>query len=283
MPGSVYDKIVSAYFSLTAAEKRTADFIIANKDKCQYMSIAELAAQSGVAEATVSRFCRTLGYKSFPALKLAMVSSTAVPKGEGILSGRIEDKDSIQEMSEKLYNANLDAMHQTLKLIDPKSISKATDVIFKAEKVVCMGQGGAMLMAEEASHLFSTVSGKFTSVFDSHSQLVATINMDHKDAILFFSYSGTTKDMIDTISVARKRKIPVILITRFAKSPGAELADIVLLFGSNESPLHSGSVPARIAQLYLIDVLFSEFCRRDRKAARASRKRIATETEVKHL
>jgi DNA-binding MurR/RpiR family transcriptional regulator len=74
-----------------------------------------------------------------------------------------------------------------------------------------------------------------------------------------------------------------LLITRFPKSPGAAMADVVLRCGSKEGPLQLGSVPAKIAQLFLLDVLFSEFCRRDLKACRQSRERIAAAMEGKHL
>ena len=107
--------------------------------------------------------------------------------------------------------------------------------------------------------------------------------MDSDDVILFFSFSGATKELIDTMRAAKDRGVKTLLVTRFPKSPGAQLADLVLPCGANESPLQLGSVPAKIAQLFLIDVLFSEFCRRDLAAARASRERLAAALEAKHL
>ena len=74
-----------------------------------------------------------------------------------------------------------------------------------------------------------------------------------------------------------------MLVTRFPNSPGAELADLVLQCGANESPLQSGSVAARIAQMYLLDVLFSEYTRRNMEKARDSRARIAQSLKTKHL
>ena len=47
MNESVFDKISAAYYELTAAEKKTADFIMANQGRSQYLSIAELAEYSG--------------------------------------------------------------------------------------------------------------------------------------------------------------------------------------------------------------------------------------------
>ena len=283
MTENVFDTIGHAYYDLTAAEKRTADFIMANRDRCQYLSIAELAEFSGVAEATVSRFCRRLGYKGFNAFKLAIANSSALPQDGDLLSGPVDASDSVEEMCRKVYAADQDAMRQTLELIDPENIRKAADLLQKAGRVVCMGQGGSMILAEMTAHLFATVSGKFSAVEDSHYQVMTTVNMEAEDVILFFSYSGATRDMLDTMRAAKARGVKLLLVTRFPKSPGTSLADLVLLCGSNEGPLQLGSVPAKIAQLFLMDVLFSEYCRRDLKVCRQSRERIAEAMENKHL
>ena len=283
MAESVFEKISRDYYELTAAEKRTADYVMANQERCQELSIAELAELSGVAEATVSRFCRRLGYKGFNAFKLAIANASAAGADSGVLSGPVAEGDSVEEMCQKLYSADQDAMFQTLELIEPEKIRKAADLLWAAGRVVCMGQGGSMLLAEVAGNLFATVSGKFSSMSDSHSQVVTAVNMDPEDVILFFSYSGATRDMLDTMRAAKTRGVKLLLVTRFPKSPGAALADVTLLCGSNEGPLQLGSVPAKIAQLFLVDVLFSEYCRRDLKTCRQSRGRVAAAMEGKHL
>ncbi len=284
MNESVFDKISAAYYELTSAEKKTADFIMANQGRSEYLSIAELAEYCGVAEATISRFCRRLGYKGFNAFRLALANASFTQTPEaGLLSGPIESTDSFEQMCGKLYTADQEAMRQTLELVDAETICRAVDLLHAAGRVVCMGQGGSMLMAQDASHLFSTVSGKFSAVLDSHLQIIATVNMQENDVILFFSFSGATKDLIDTMQAAKSRGVKTLLITRFLKSPGAQLADLVLPCGANESPLQLGSVPAKIAQLFLLDVLFSEFCRRDLESCRESRERLAAALENKHL
>ena len=191
------------------------------------------------------------------------------------LSGEVLDDDSLTDVCRKLYAADVSAMTQTLELIKPDDIKAAADLLERAGKVLCMGQGGSMIIASEAAHLFSTASGKFFAVGDSHMQVIAATTMSADDVILFFSYSGATKDMIETLQLARARGAKSILITRFPKSPGAALADVVLQCGANESPLQLGSVAARIAQMYLMDVLFSELCRRNLDQCRQSRARIA--------
>lgn len=281
---NVFGKIDQMYYELTASEKKTADYVLAHRSETQYMSIAELAEESGVAEATVSRFCRRLGYRGYNVFKLAIANASAAQHGaSGTLTGHIEENDSFEDMCSKLFSADRDAMAQTLSQLRPEQVRKAVDLLAGAEKVICMGQGGSMLMAEEAANLFSLVSGKFFAVPDSHSQIIAASNTGERDVLLFFSYSGATRDMMDTLHMAGERGTRVILVTRFAKSPGAALAEVVLPVGANESPLQLGSVSAKIAQLFLMDVLFSEYCRRDIDGCTARRERIAAALANKHL
>ena len=75
--GDVFTRINREYYQLTGAERKIADHIMLQRQDCQYMSISELAEAAEVAEATVSRFCRRMGYKGYSAFKLAVASSVA--------------------------------------------------------------------------------------------------------------------------------------------------------------------------------------------------------------
>ena len=154
--GNVFEQINSEYYQLTSAEKKVADYVVIHQQKTQFMSISELAEESGVAEATISRFCRRLDYKGYSAFKLAVANSTAGRAELLPARGEVLPEDSIEEMSQKLYATDRDAMAQTLELVRPETIRRAADILFSAQQVLCMGQGGSMLMAQEAAHLFST-------------------------------------------------------------------------------------------------------------------------------
>ena len=189
----------------------------------------------------------------------------------------------MEDICRKLYSAEVDALAQTMEVLDAAEVVRAADLLENARRVLFMGQGGSMLLAQEAAHLFSTVGNHFIPVIDSHMQAIAAAMMEQGDVILFFSYSGSTRAMMETLKLAKERGGRVILVTRFPKSPGAELSDIVLQCGANENPLQSGSIAARIAQMYLVDVLFSEYSRRDLRRTRENRARIAEALAKKHL
>lgn len=280
---SVFVHIGSEYYTFTAAEKKLADYILSAQDCISRMSISQLASACSVADATVSRFCRRLGYKGYPDFKLAIANASIHRLEDNPLSGEITREDTLEAISQKLLNASAMAMVQTREVLNLDAVAEAAAVLRESTSVLCMGQGGSMLIASEAAHLFSTISGKFRPVSDSHMQAMAAVMMEPTDSILFYSYSGSTLAMLDTLKTAKERGGRVILVTRFPNSPGAALADIVLQCGANENPLQSGSVPARIAQMYLTDILFSEYTRKNLDEAKERRNRIAQALAAKHV
>ena len=277
---NILERIHASYYQLTAAERKVADYVLARHDQVQFMSITQLADECGTAEATVSRFCRSLKLKGFNAFKIELakhsVSGSAPKTAEhdaDTQAGRIADVGRLA----------IEAVHQTLDLVEPHKITHAVEMLESAPHVMCIGSGGSMILASECAHLFSTVTGKFYAVSDSHSQMSATATMGQQDVIILFSYSGATTSGIQVLELARDKGIRTILITRFNKSPAAKLADVVLRCGSNEEPFQFGSVPAKIAQLIVVDVLFQEYCHRNQDACEENIQRIASALSGKHI
>ena len=281
--GDVFTRINREYYQLTGAEKKIADYMLLQRQECQYMSISEMAEVADVAEATVSRFCRRLGYKGYSAFKLAVAGSVGGQRPMSPLYGEVQQEDSLGDMCQKIYAADVDAITQTLALINPAAVTEAADMLLAADRVLCMGLGGSMVIAQEAAHMFSTALPNFFAVQDSHFQAIRSALLTPRDVVVYFSYSGSTKDLVDVMKIARERGARTILITRFPKSPGAACADVVLECGAREGPLQMGSVAARMGQLFIIDVLFNEVCRRDMGTCRDRRKRVADALADKHL
>ena len=281
--GDVFIKVNREYYQLTGAERKIADYMLLQRQECQYLSISEMAEVAGVAEATVSRFCRRLGYKGYSEFKLAVAGSASAQRPMSPLYGAVQPEDSMGDMCQKIYAADVDAITQTLALINPAAITAAADLLLAADRVLCMGLGGSMMLARETALLFSTARPNFFAVEDSHLQAIRCAMLTERDAVIYFSYSGSTRDIVDVMKLARERGAKTVLITRFPQSPGAACADVVLECAAREGPLQMCSVATRMGQLYIIDVLFSEVCRRDMETCRNRRRQVAEALAGKHM
>ena len=279
---NILERLHAAYYGLSAAERKVADFVLSQYSQVQFMSITQLAEECGVAEATVSRFCRSLALKGFNAFKIEIAKHAATAS-----SGRIRDRHAITDSLEgrclEAGRLSQEAIQQTLELVRPADIERVVSLFEKASRVLCIGSGDSMIIAEELAHLFSTITHKFVAISDSHTQISAAATALETDVIVLFSYSGATHNGIAVLEVAKVRGIPAVLVTRFPKSPAAQLADVVLYCGSNETPFQFGSVPAKVAQLVLMDILYQEYLRRNREESEANLQRIGDALSEKHI
>ena len=274
----ILERIHASYYQLTATERKVADYVLAQPEQVKFMSITQLADECGTADATISRFCRSLKLKGFNAFKIELARhAAAAPKPEH------HDAGTLLGRSQEVGRLATDAIAQTLELVEPEKIEKAVGLIEKANRVICIGSGGSVIMATTFAHLFSGVTGKFQAISDSHMQMSAVATMGKDDIIFLFSYSGATNAGLQLLELAKSRGIRTILVTRFSKSPAASLADVVLRCGSNEGPFQAGSVAAKVAQLIVMDVIYQEYCHRNRAACEENIESIAAALSNMHV
>ncbi len=275
----ILERIHASYYQLTATERRVADYVLAQHAQVQFMSITQLADECGTAEATISRFCRSLKLKGFNAFKIELARHSAPAAAKA----QLHSTDTPAGRCQEVGRLAIDAVNQTIELVQPQKVAQAVELIEQAPRVMCIGSGGSMVLANECAHMFSTVTGKFYSLADSHMQMSAAATLEQGSIIMLFSYSGATTNGLQVLEVAKMRGIKTILITRFPKSPAAKLADIVLCCGSNEGPFQFGSVAAKIAQLVVVDVLFQEYFSRNREDCEKNIQSIASALSDMHV
>ena len=253
-------KIQSNYNQLTKAEKKVADYCLEHKNEVPYLSITELADSCHVGDTSVYRFCRTLGLEGYQEFKMRFSLSQGI--GESLIP-MDKNTDEANDLPKRLMLAHQNAIAETYQLLNPAKLERVVDMLQQAERIYFFGVGDSLLAAEEAHHRFLRITSKVTCIADPHMQAVATSLSTEKDLIFIISYSGSTKDNIHIAKLAKERGAMVACISHFQKSPLTAYCDAVLLCGSKEGPLNRGSMSAKSAQLYLIDLLYQSYYERN--------------------
>lgn len=263
----LFSLIHSRYHSFTNTEKKVADYILENIKDVIYMSITDLADACNVGESSVFRFCKTMDLKGYQEFKIVLAHSISLDDETPQLSSMITMQDTIGELASKVLSSNVNALTETYNLITENAISDAVERMVLADRIHFFGVGSSLMTAMEAKNKFMRITNKTECSMDSHLQVMSAALMTEKDVAVLISYSGSTKDMIEVAKIAKERGATIISITRFAKSPLTNYADITLLCGANEGPLQGGSLTAKLAQLYLLDLLYFEYFKRTNKEA----------------
>lgn len=260
--------MLQEYENFTKSEKKIVDYVLEHQKETQYISITDLSAACDVAVSTISVFCRKLKLAGFNDFKLELAKATLITEGHtpsSLANEEILKEDSMATVMEKTFSTAQDALSKAYHMLQESAVCEAAELLTNARQVLCLGQGNHAVVSMAACAQFSTVSHKFKTIQDSHLQAVALATLSQEDVVLYFSYSGATHELLDAAELIRARGAKLILVTRFLNAPASAYADTVLLCGPNEQPLQFGSTAAIVAQLYVVDVLVGEFCRRNQK------------------
>ncbi|MEH2941117.1 MurR/RpiR family transcriptional regulator [Lawsonibacter sp. JLR.KK007] len=275
MEKNILAQMLQEYDSFTRSERKIVDYVLEHQKETQYISITDLSAECEVAVSTVSLFCRKLKLAGFNDFKLELArAALSAGDSKDRLSGEILPEDTPGLVMGKVLHTVQEELNNAYHMLAEKAVTRAVDLLRGAGQVLCLGQGNHSVVALAAWAQFSTTSPKFKTIQDSHMQTVALSTLGREDVVLYFSYSGATHEVLEAAEVICSRGARLILVTRYLNSPASAYADTVLLCGPNEQPFQFGSSAALIAQLYVVEVLLSEFVRRDPEQAERNRQSV---------
>ncbi|MCI2255345.1 MurR/RpiR family transcriptional regulator [Domibacillus sp. PGB-M46] len=247
-------RIRSYYARLSAKEKKVADYILQNPEKIIHITINELAEDLHVADATVFRFCKRIGFKGYQAMKIALASEIMEPIQQ--IHEEISENDDEKTITKKIFQSNIQTLENTLHLLNENALHQAVSLLLHAEKIEFYGVGGSMVIAMDAYHKFIRTGIKAFSFVDSHYQLMSASQLTEKDVAVVISHSGTNKDTINILKTAKKNGAKTIGITGYPKSFIGQNVDVALFTSSEETDFRSEALSSRIGQLSIIDALY---------------------------
>jgi RpiR family carbohydrate utilization transcriptional regulator len=251
-------KMKSVYTTLKSAERKAVDFILLNPDEIKDMTIVDFAQEAQCSEATIVRLCKRLGYKGFPELKSDFVD-LAEGEDPGLEYKGIQKKDSPEQVLQKVVDAAVVAVKDTVAIIDKKQYSKALAAMVNASKILFCGVGDAALVAMEAYQRFIRIGQNCCTSEDPDVQLVMASHLSKGDIVVAISHSGKSAPVLNTVKQAREAGAKAIAITNFPVSPLTKNSDIVLLTAVFSMYLTGEVISKRIAELCIIESLYINF------------------------
>jgi len=244
--------------SLTPVEKMVAEYVLANLEEIPHLSIKNLAIASKTSDASVLRFCKSLGYTGYRSFIVSISASIgSMDEEQKDQYTDIQPGDELTTIIANICHNNSKSIEDTLSIIERKEISRAVDLLIKCNRIVFFGIGASGLVCMDAEQKFSRINKMCHAYTDGHSQLTAATLLSSNDVAFFVSNSGDTNDILETLETAKKNRAHTIALTRYNKSELATKSDIVLSISTPEISIRSGAMGSRIAMLTVIDILFA--------------------------
>lgn len=229
----------------TKTEQRLLTYIDTNPEKIIYGTITELSHNAGVGEATIIRLCKKLNLSGFSDLKIELAKDSLTSPPSHI------EKESYLTTSANLLK---DAITKTEKLVIESDINKAIRILSDAKSIYLFGVGHSGESARDYAKTWFRVGLVAHAEVDPHFQVQIASFLNSKDVVVALSLSGHTKDIYDSVRLAKKRGAHIIVITNDFTSPIANLADVTLRTAVSEF-LNIGSVSGQVSQLYICEIL----------------------------
>ncbi|MFW5686675.1 MAG: MurR/RpiR family transcriptional regulator [Halanaerobium sp.] len=252
---SVIPKIRSEYKSLPPSEVKVADYVLENPEEIIYLSVSELATAVDVSDSTIIRFCKDVGFKGYQEFKLFIAQDLVVTIEN--INEDISSDDDLKTLSQKITYSNKQAIDETMSVLNLEDLERAINQITEADKIQFFGVGASGITACDAKYKFLRIGKNVDCYTDAHLQAMSAATLSKNDLVVGISHSGSTKDVVDSCKIASEAGATVICITGHNKSPITKIADIKLLTATKEGPLGSGALRSKIAQLHMLDLIFT--------------------------
>ncbi len=250
---SCKQKIRGMMNHLTNTENKIARYVLDNYDTVLSSNITELAEKAGVSDASVVRFCKSLGYKGYQDFKIN-AAKDILPR-EKHLNPSLEPSDDMGTICKKIFGTEVAVLDRTFAGLDMKAVEQATRMIRDAKKLVVFGSGGSLLVGKDAQHKFLKIGIQVYVYEDMDMQLMASSLMKSDEVALCISHSGYNSNVVNCMKNAGENGAGRIALASQGKTPVSKNADVVLYTASEETIFKSESVSTRIAQLAIIDCL----------------------------
>ena len=248
-------QIDSMQQTFTKSEKKVAAVITEAPEKVIYSSIADLAANTGVSEPTIIRFCRKIGLNGYQDLKLKLAMELVNPIQA--IDENITSEDDTSAIVSKIFNGTIETLKLTQSGLSVQDLEKAAELLLQARRIIVIGMGNSHAICLDLQHKLLRLDYLTAAYSDPHLASISLAHADERDVLFCISHSGSSKEIVGLAEDARKRQVHVVSITGAGISPLSKCSEITLHTFSNETRYSILGRESRIAELAIIDSIYT--------------------------
>ncbi|HVY50878.1 MAG TPA: MurR/RpiR family transcriptional regulator [Devosia sp.] len=258
----VVDRIKTYQSQMPATMAKIAGVLIDDPKAPLTLSITELAERAGTSAASVTRFCRMIGYAGYSPLRVAIAEDVGRSGAEAQAAwfadiGRsFGPDDPPDEIRRALLNAHVLSLQTTAGMLDLPTAIRVAESIARSRHVDVYGVGGSALTALEVEARLYRIGINVHIWAEVHNGLTSAAILDKRCVAIGISNTGRTDETIQMLTVAKASGAYAVAITGNPDSPLARIADDVLIAASPDGYLQPADLSARHCQLFAVDLIY---------------------------
>lgn len=262
---------------LTYSEELLAEYIEKNITTIGKTTSSELSKLAGVSQSTIIRFSQKLGYQTYKKMLRDLGSVDSLNEED------IEPKDSTSTTLDKLKKEYDEAISVTFDINPLDKIEKACDFIGKARRIIVIGFSEKNVIFAQYFAYRLSFAGYDAISLDKSTTSYSHINMMNKnDVLILISESGETQQMLNYASIAKKKNVKVISITKKNQNTLADISDLdlrVINFGKRGFMKVS---MVRISMLVLFDAIYMNLVKENYEEKELFYEKIKMQTKLNY-
>ena len=248
--------LITSTREFSGTEQRIVDYVLDHREEAPTMTAAQLARRSGTSEATISRFCKHLGFDNYRSFQFSLGRDLTL-KHDGLdLDGEIS-LDNVEDSLKSILATKMGELEATLRGIDGATVRNVVKRLAGADVIQIAAVGNTNSVALDATFKFSQLGLRCTTHEVNEIAVGFALTLQPKDALLVISNSGRSQRLMRVAQAAKNRGACVIVITGDEQSPLARLASFVLRTVNHEALLTTGDFAfSKISAMAIIETLY---------------------------
>ncbi|WP_269458048.1 MurR/RpiR family transcriptional regulator [Microlunatus sagamiharensis] len=245
---------------MPAALARVADYLLTQPQAPLTLSIGELAEQAGTSAASVTRFCRMIGYAGYVELRVGIATdvgrSTARESWANEIGREVSPDDTPELLLARLIGSHTRSLREATSAIDLAVMSEVSQRIGRSRLVDIYGVGGSAMLGQELQGRLYRIGVPAFTWSDVHLGLVSAAIQGPDTVAIGISTTGRTEETIEMLAEADRAGAFTVAITNNPGSPLDELAQASIVTSVYEQALQPDDLSAKHGQLLVLDLLY---------------------------
>ncbi|UYB72325.1 MurR/RpiR family transcriptional regulator [Aeromonas veronii] len=228
--------------------QRLGQFVQEQPQRVLYLTITELARESGTSEASVTRLCRSVGCRGYTEFKMALALETQQEHAS-------QPQVSATSAFSTLIEESVAALRDTGALVSQQALLQSAELLEKARQIQIYGVAASAIIGEYLAYRLLRMGISAQQFSDMHRAAMNATSLKPGDVVIAVSSSGSTKDLLHAVQLGKEHGANIIVLSNTSRSPLATLADQLLVAAKPEGPLTAGSFHSKISAMLVIELL----------------------------
>lgn len=276
---SILFQLEKPAFRPSKADQKLLAYLRENASMVPRMTISELAKACQAGEATVTRFVKKLGFGSMQEFKVALAAELTKNSRNYIINRDIAIGESALVTGRKLLEANVSTLERTLSALPDGLLEDCARQILAARRIVFIGLGNSGFTAKDSAYKFFRIGLNSVGIDNSHDMVMTAALAGKGDVVLAVSQSGKSPEVLHTLKMAYEHGAVCLLVTANRQAGQRAFIHRCIAYEAKESLLETGSITAKLAQFFIMDLLYTQVVKEIPEKALENKRRTAEAVE----